>query len=51
MLQLLREQGLDCEEEPWTVSRVQERHDFLCRCVRVASRLVGESGSVRSLCA
>jgi hypothetical protein len=49
VLQSLRERGLDDEEEPWTVSRVQDRHDFLCRCVRVASRLVGESGSVRTV--
>eukprot|EP00966_Prymnesium_polylepis_P270693 6253616-Prymnesium_polylepis.1 len=49
VLQLLRERGLDDEDQPWTVNRVQERHDFLCRCVRVASRLVGESGSVRSV--
>ena len=33
----------------WAVSRVQERHDFLCRSVRVASRMVGKSGSVRTL--
>jgi hypothetical protein len=31
------------------VARVQERHDFLCRCVRVTSQLVGESGSVRTV--
>ena len=49
VLQCLRERGLDDEEEPWTVNRVQERHDFLCRCVRVTSQLVGESGSVRTV--
>ena len=49
VLHVLRERGLDDEDQPWTVNRVQERHEFLCRCVRVASRLVGESGSVRSV--
>ena len=49
VLQLLRERGLDDDEQPWTVARVQERHDFLCRCVRVTSQLVGESGSVRTV--
>ena len=49
VLERLRERGLDDDDQPWTVSRVQERHDFLCRCVRVASRLVGELGSVRTV--
>ena len=49
VLQVLREMGLDDEDEPWSVSRVAERHEYLCRCVRVASRLVGEAGSVRKL--
>ena len=49
VLQLLRERGLDDDEQPWTVNRVQERHEFLCRCVRVTSKLVGESGSVRTV--
>ena len=49
VLHLLRERGLDDDEQPWTVVRVQERHEFLCRCVRVTSQLVGESGSVRTV--
>jgi hypothetical protein len=49
VLDSLRSQGLDDEDEPWTVLRVQERHDFLCRCVRHASRLIGESGGMRTL--
>ena len=38
----LRERGLDVlggADEPWTVRRVQERHEFLCRCVRTFERL------------
>ena len=49
VLRELREQGLDDDEEPSSVARVVERHEFLCRCVRVASRLVGENGSVRTV--
>ena len=49
VLDSLRSQGLDDEDEPWTVLRVQERHDFLCRCVRHAHRLIGESGGMRTL--
>jgi len=49
VLRVLRELGLDGEEEPWTASRVQERHEFLCRCVRVATRLVGEAGGLRQM--
>ena len=49
VLDSLRSQGLDDEDEPWTVLRVQERHDFLCRCVRHARRLIGESGGMRTL--
>lgn len=49
VLESLRMNGLDDEDEPWTVCRVRERHAFLCRCVRHASRLVGESGSVRTV--
>jgi hypothetical protein len=49
VLDSLRSQGLDDEDEPWTVLRVQERHDFLCRCVRHASRLIGESGGMRTV--
>lgn len=45
----LRAQGLDCDEEPWTVARVQERHAFLCRSVRVACRLVGASPCQRTV--
>ena len=49
VLESLRSQGLDDEDEPWTVLRVQERYDFLCRCVRHASRLIGESGGMRTV--
>ena len=49
VLALLREQGLDDEEEPWTAHRVLERHEFLCRCVRVAARLLGEDGRTRAV--
>jgi len=49
VLRVLREHGLDDEEEPWSVARVRERHEFLCRCVRVASRLAGVAGCVRKM--
>jgi hypothetical protein len=49
VLCVLRDRGLDDEEEPWTVARVRERHEFLCRCVRVASRLAGVAGCVRKM--
>jgi hypothetical protein len=49
VLRALRERGLDDAEEAWSVARVVARHEFLCRCVRVASRMVGETGSMRTV--
>jgi cell division protein FtsN len=41
--------GLDDKEEPWTVSRVQERHTLICRSVRLVARLLGEQGRTRAV--
>ena len=41
VLSALRMSDLDDPDEPWSASRVQERHELLCRCVRHAARLVG----------
>ena len=49
VLQSLRASGLDDEDEPWTVSRVTERHAFLCRSVRLVTRLLGEEGRTRAV--
>ena len=49
----LRERGLDVlggEDEPWTVRRAQERHEFLCRCVRTFERLLPEGADMRRVC-
>ena len=49
----LRERGLDVlggEDEPWTVRRAQERHEFLCRCVRTFARLLPEGADMRRVC-
>ena len=46
VLEALRLTGLDDEEEPWSVFRVQERHEFLRRSVRAAARLVGATGGL-----
>uniref|UniRef100_A0A7S4M8R1 Uncharacterized protein n=1 Tax=Prymnesium polylepis TaxID=72548 RepID=A0A7S4M8R1_9EUKA len=49
VLESLRASGLDDEEDPWTVSRVTERHAFLCRSVRLVTRLLGEEGRTRAV--
>ena len=49
----LRERGLDVlggADEPWTVRRAQERHEFLCRCVRTFARLLPEGADMRRVC-
>jgi hypothetical protein len=51
VLESLRASGLDDDEDPWTVSRVTERHAFLCRSVRLVTRLLGEEGGPHASCA
>ena len=53
VLAALREQGLDAlgeEDEPWTVRRVQERHEWLCRGVRTFARLLPKGAGMRAVC-
>ena len=51
VLNALRERELfDDDDEPWSVPRLVERHEFLCRSVRVAARLMGEAPSIREMC-
>ena len=48
-LQAIREQGLDDSDAPWSLARVQARHEFVRSCVRTAAGLVRAIGGVHGL--
>ena len=44
VLESIQTAGLDDDEDPFTVHRVRQRHELLCRSVRIVTRLVGGMG-------
>ena len=46
VLESIQNAGLDDDEEPFTLHRVRQRHELLCRSVRIVTRLVGGMGGL-----
>ena len=44
VLESIQTAGLDDDEDPFTVHRVRQRHELLCRSFRIVNRLVGGMG-------
>ena len=46
VLESIRNAGLDDDEDPFTVHRVRQRHELLCRSVRIVTRIVDGMGGL-----
>ena len=44
VLESIQNAGLDDDEDPFTLHRVRQRHELLCRSFRIVNRLVGGMG-------
>ena len=44
VLESIQTAGLDDDEDPFTLHRVRQRHELLCRSFRIVNRLVGGMG-------
>ena len=46
VLESIQTAGLDDDEDPFTVHRVRQRHELLCRSVRIVTRIVDGMGGL-----